>query len=104
MEWRPATIEEVKEIVAADLANCDPEQTAAFRKYAVEPFQASILRNGAQESVVVVAQNSQEVMYWEDVEEGFNISLLGSDGSILEHWCNQDELAIALNRWLHARG
>jgi hypothetical protein len=34
------------------------------------------------------------------VEEGFNISPLGPDGEILEHWCNQDRLAWALNRWL----
>jgi hypothetical protein len=70
-----APIEEIREIVAADLAICDPEQTAAFRKYAVDPFRASILRNGAQESIVVVAQNSRKVMHSEDVEEGFNISL-----------------------------
>ncbi len=39
-------------------------------------------------------------MYWEDVEEGFNISGLSSDGMILEHGCNQDELHTALQRWL----
>jgi hypothetical protein len=100
MEWRPATIEEVEEIVTADLTKCNPQQTSTFRKYAVEPFRARILRDCEQESVVVVAQNSKEVLYWEDVEEGFNISPAASDGSILEHWCIQDDLATALNRWI----
>ena len=100
MQWRPATIEEVKEIVAADLANCDTEQTAAFRKYAVEPYRAPIWRDGNLESVVVVAQKSGEVMYWEDVEEGFNISPVRPDRTILEPGYNQDELAFALNRWI----
>jgi len=38
-------------------------------------------------------------MYWEDVEEGFNTSPIGSDGMILEHRCNQDELCQALGYW-----
>ena len=43
-------------------------------------------------------------MYWEDVEEGFNISPLTPDGRVLEHWCNQDDLGIALNHWIEGRG
>jgi len=38
-------------------------------------------------------------MYWEDVEEGFNVSEVGADGQIAHHWCNQDELRHALTEW-----
>jgi hypothetical protein len=100
MEWEPATVEAVEEILEADLAECDDEQVATFRRYAVAPYRAPILRYGKMESVVVVARKGDEVIYWEDVEQGFNISPVASDGRILEHWCNQDELRYALNAWI----
>jgi hypothetical protein len=98
-----ATIEEVRQIVERDLKTCDPEQSLAFKRYAIEPYIASILRYGKKESVVVVARKGNEVIYWEDVEEGFNVSPVDSEGNILEHWCNQDELGIGLNAWIEGR-
>ena len=103
-DWQPATIEVVNKIVATDLRDCDAEQLAAFNKYRVEPFSAPIMRYGQMESVVVVARNGDEVIYWEDVEDGFNVSPIGLDGRVLEHWCNQDELRFALNEWIEGRG
>ena len=35
---------------------------------------------------------------------GFNICPIGPDGTILEHWCNDDELRFALNAWIDGRG
>lgn len=103
-EWQPATVAEVKSIVVEDLKACDAEQMAAFNEYAVEPYVAPIVRYGRMESVVVVAQNASEVIYWEDVEEGFNVSPVDSKGQILEHWCNQDSLGLALNAWIEGKG
>lgn len=99
MEWKPASIKEVKEILQEDLPDCDPEQLAVFHAFALEPFAAPIVRNGQTESVIVVARRDNEVIYWEDVECGFNVSPIDENGTILEHWCNQDELRSALNRW-----
>ena len=103
MDWHPATIEEVRKIVRDDLAGCDAEQFVAFKRYEVEPYVAPILRYGEMESVVVVARRDNEVIYWEDVEEGFNVSPVAPDGRILEHWCNQDELQFVLNAWIEER-
>ena len=103
-DWRPATIDTVNEIVASDLKACDAEQLAAFTKYRVEPFSAPLMRYGKMESVVVVARNGDPVIYWEDVEDGFNVSPIGPDGTILEHWCNDDELRFELNAWIDGRG
>jgi hypothetical protein len=103
MEWKPATINEVKDILTADLKKCNPQQIAIFRQYSVEPYFAPIVRYGKTENVVVVAQKSDEVVYWEDVEEGFNISLAGRGGRVLEHWCNQDDLGVALERLIQSR-
>jgi hypothetical protein len=98
MKWIPATLDEVTEILKSDLAKCDPEMIPIFEQYAVEPHFAPIERYGKIENVVVVAQKSGDVIYWEDVECGFNVSPIGPDGRILEHWCNQDPLTVALYR------
>jgi hypothetical protein len=103
MEWKAATLSQVGDIVKADLAKCDAEQMATFRQCSVEPYYAPIVRYGELGRVVIVARKSDEVMYWEDVEEGFNISPVGQDGVILEPGWKQDELRWALNRWIEGR-
>lgn len=97
------SLEDVNEIIVGDLAHCDAEQCAAFRRYKVEPHYVPIRRYGNMESVIVVARRGSEVIYWEDVEEGFNISPLDDHGAIREHWCNQDNLGQALNSWIEGR-
>src|SRR5262245_24727613 len=97
------SLEAVRKLVEDDMASCDIEQSATFRKYSVEPYFASIVRYGRVEQVAVVARRENEVIYWEDEEEGFNVSPLALDGRILEHWCNQDELGLALNVWIEGR-
>jgi hypothetical protein len=103
MKWRPATIEEVREIVDHDLSQCDTEQLGAFKSHGVDPYYGKIVRYGHSGVVVVVARKGQEVIYWEDVEEGFNVSPIDKDGEIVEHWCNQDNLGLALNTWIPSR-
>lgn len=103
MDWQPATIEEVKNILKAGLQECSSEQIAIFRQCSVEPYLAPIVRYEMSGEVVVVARKSDEVIYWEDIEEGFNISLVGPDGQVLEHWCNQDDLGVALARLVVSR-
>jgi hypothetical protein len=99
MDWRPATIGEVAAIVQEHLRRCDGEQRSMFERYSVEPYFAPIVRYGQSDQVVVVARRGNEVMYWEDVEEGFNVSEVRADGQIAHHWCNQDELRHVLTEW-----
>ncbi len=99
--WKPTTLSELQAILSEDLSRCTPEQRRLWESCSVTPRLVPIVRYGSQEQVFVVAERQREAIYWEDVEQGFNISPLGSNGDILEHWCNQDELAFALDRWLH---
>jgi|SRR5579872_38780 len=66
-------------------------------------YLASLVRYGKLDNVVVVARRGAEVIYWEDVEIGFNLSSVANDGTILENWCNQDDLGLALNCWIKGR-
>src|ERR1035438_6985987 len=103
MDWKPTTIAAVRQRVESDLASGDDEQVRAFKKYAVEPYFAAISRYDKMGNVAVIGQRQDEVLYWEDVEEGFNISPVDRSGRILEHQCNQDALGLALNSWIEGR-
>ncbi len=98
-EWRPITKRKLEDLICTQLPECTPEQKDAFEKYRVPFRQAAIERYGKSERVFVVAQRGNEVMYYEDVEQGFNFSPEDAEGKILEHWCDQDELKHALWHW-----
>ena len=102
--WKAATVEAVNEIVQKSLIDCDPDHRTAFLRYSVEPHVTPIVRYAQIETVVVVARKGDEVIYYEDMDEGFNVSPICTDGFILEHWCNHDELGFALNTWVEVRG
>ena len=97
--WRPASASEIKELLSRQLKDCTSDELAAFEAYRVEPFQVPISRSGNTEAVFVVAQKGAEVMYYEDVEEGFNISRLTAEGVIAEPGYEQDELKWAIRKW-----
>jgi hypothetical protein len=99
MEWRATTIDEFSKIIDGDLIGCGDEEAAVFARYRVAPYAAPLYRYGKDERVVVVARRLDEVIYWEDVEEGFNRSPVDGDGRILEHLCDQDDLCLALHKW-----
>ncbi len=99
-DWEPTTLAKLQAVLAGDLSRCTAAQLALWERCRVSPRRAAIVRYGSPEHVFVVAEHKGEAIYWEDVEEGFNVSPLGPSGEVLEHWCNQDELRWALNRWL----
>jgi hypothetical protein len=78
-------IEEVERILKRHLETCTTAQLQEFRKHCTKPYLAPLVRYGKLEQVVVVARKKNEVIYWEDVEEGFNVSAVLSDGTIREH-------------------
>jgi hypothetical protein len=97
--WRPATFDEVIAVVERELAECEPVARAFFEARRVEPRQACIRRFEEDEFVVVVAEAKGVALYYEDVEEGWNLSPLSPEGRILEPGWEQDHLAWALNKW-----
>lgn len=97
--WRPITADEMQSLIDEPLKDCTPEQREIFDRYRVALRPTPLERYGQLETVFVVAQRGNEVMYYEDVEDGFNFSPLTADGRVAQHWCNQDELKYALIRW-----
>jgi 5'-deoxynucleotidase YfbR-like HD superfamily hydrolase len=98
-KWEPITQPELEALIAEQLDDCPQELKELFEKYQVPLKEHKISRYGSNEKVFVVALKDNEAMYYEDVEDGFNFSPLDKNGTIIEHWCNQDELKFALLHW-----
>jgi hypothetical protein len=96
--WHPITAEEMLSVIDRELQDCTLEQRRVLDRYRVALRPTLIERYGKLGSVFVVAQRGEEVMYWEDIEEGFNVSRLTPDGQIAEHGFEQDKLRHALLR------
>ncbi|MBK8167850.1 MAG: hypothetical protein IPK64_18040 [bacterium] len=102
--FEPATQQEVEAIVAEGLELCVPQLIETWNTFRIPMRRAPISRYGEMGSVWIVAQRGQEVMYWEDIEKGFNFSPVGDGGEVLQHYCNQDGLEIALRKWTDGFG
>ena len=96
--WSPATEKDVSSIVERDLSGCPAELLAFFTEVRVPLRAVPIARSGEIESVYVVAERDGMVIYYEDVEEGFNLSRLGDDGGIASPGWEQWDLCQALLR------
>lgn len=102
--WKPVTAAELEHIVHTQLAACTPEQRQTFNSCRVPFHQVPILRDNSIEHVFVVAQLLDgSLVCYEDVEDGFEIVRLDSEGVISDYACNQFELRQVLNEYAHSR-
>ncbi|AWH51226.1 hypothetical protein C1925_19670 [Stenotrophomonas sp. SAU14A_NAIMI4_5] len=100
--WRPLTRAEMEALVAKQLGDCTPDQQAAFATLRVLFHTVPLHRLGGVEPVWVVAHLADGWLYYEDVEEGFEVSVPGEDGALPERACNQYELTHILYQQAHA--
>jgi hypothetical protein len=94
--WHPISAEELDALLTRQLSGCSTEHQRVFEQCKVVPYLARIDRLGRVETVFVVANVGNIALYYEDVEEGFNISELRPDGAISSRACEQWELRDAL--------
>jgi len=94
--WQPISAEELGALLATQIFDCSPEQQELFERSKVTPYRVPITRLGNAEAVFVVAKVGNLVLYYEDVEDGFNISALSPDGSIATPGYEQWALGHAL--------
>ncbi|MDR6841758.1 hypothetical protein [Pseudoxanthomonas sacheonensis] len=80
--WIPITAQELEALLERELSRCSDEQRQYFTRISTGLREAKIERFGLIENVFVVAQDKGIALYYEDVEEGFNLSPLTMDGAI----------------------
>jgi len=99
MAWTPLTREELQSLLERELADCSEEQRAYLKTVALEPTKWSQSPYGDDgEGFWAVAADDSRVLWYNDIEEGFNVSTFAEWGTIPtnEYWCNQDDLKFAL--------
>jgi hypothetical protein len=99
MDWDTIGLEEIQHIVAEQLANATDEEKAFFARTAVPLSRWQLSPWGDQSGGFwVVAVSDDRVLWFNDIEDGFNVSRFTVSGRIpaTEYWCNQDRLPMAL--------
>jgi hypothetical protein len=93
--WRPIRREEFDSLVAEQEMALDGSQRAMLDACRVEPWQAVIRRSeqGGDERVWVIAERQGQVLYFDDVEWGWNFSEIDEEGRILRPGGGQGELS-----------
>ena len=101
MTWTPLSLTELREIIARDLAACSNEERAYFETVAFEPTRWLQSPYGDDSGGFWAnAADQDRVLWYNDIEEGFNVSRFTTWGTIPsdEYWCNEDPMAWALAR------
>lgn len=99
MDWEPISRESLEELIAEQVADATREDRALFARAAVAPAKWQLSPWGdLGGGFWVVAVMEDRVLWYNDIEDGFNVSRFVTFGIIpsTEYWCNQDELRWAL--------
>ncbi|MGE8492184.1 hypothetical protein [Comamonas sp. JNW] len=96
--WEPVTVDALEAIVEKQLSNCSTAQQALFTGCRQPFYPVPIHRLGQLEQVLVVAHLPHGLLYFEDVEDGFEVGELQQDGALHPHSCDQLELRHVLPR------
>ena len=99
-QWMPISRPDFESLFHEELEHCFPEERALFERSRVDLERRPFATRTCLDTAFVVAWHRDEIMYYNDVEGGFNTSPVNEDGSIVHYWCNQDTLQAALHTWL----
>lgn len=101
--WRPISKEELEDLINEQLSECTPEMKRVFATCRTPLRRVPIERGGVVEEVFVVATLPNGAMYYDDVEEGFEVSPLRPDGGIATPGCSQLRLMHVLHGLTHEK-
>jgi hypothetical protein len=98
-QWRAISEDEMRTLVDAQLAQCSAEERSFFERIRIPFRQVALKRGHLREDVFAVAQSGQKVVYYDDVEDGFEVGTPDADGVLCG--CGQFELCHALAQIRH---
>jgi len=95
--WQPIAKEALLKRISQGVARMTPPQLRLWNAIRIEPQKWSQDPYGREgEGFWVVALIGQTVIWYNDLEEGFNRSRYSALGTIDDYWCNQDELEVTV--------
>jgi hypothetical protein len=97
MDWIPITIEEVYDLILSTEKKLNGDLLSFWEMIRIYPEKWQEEKHGREgNGFWVVGLIGKRVIYYNDIEEGFNISSYKTYGNIDEYYCNQDELKCAI--------
>ncbi len=90
--WTPPTKGDVELLFAREIAELAPSHRARFEAIAV-PLRPVPVFDSPGESVYVVAEHQGRIIYWSDIEEGWECEMPNGSGGIDHRGSNQFELS-----------
>lgn len=98
IDWKPITKGALRDRVAQGVARMSPPQNRLWEAVRIEPRRWHLHPYGdGGNGFWVVAIVGETVIWYNDIEDGFNRSRYSVYGEIEDYWCNQDELEIAID-------
>lgn len=102
MSWQPLSESNLWDLLNAAEQRMSPEIARFWEAIRISPEKWKQEPWGREgDGFWVVAVIGNRVVWYNDIEEGFNHSARLSFGEIGEYWCNQDELEHTLHALLH---
>ncbi|SFH94329.1 hypothetical protein [Planctomicrobium piriforme] len=101
MSWEPISLGELNDLIEKELQDCGEQARIFFNQTRLPPAKwASNPYGNLGGGFWVVAIYQSKVLWYNDIEDGFNVSRYIQFGVIPdeEYWCNQDPLEFALIR------
>ena len=96
-EWAPISEAALLDRVAQGVARMSAAQKRVWEAVRVDPQRWQQHPYGdAGGGFWVVAIIGRTVLWFNDIEDGFNRSRYSSYGTIDDYWCNQDELELTV--------
>jgi hypothetical protein len=91
MSWRPARKEEVEDLLSQGLETLSPSHRHQFERIRT-PIRSINVDDDPGQAVFAVAVVNGKLVYWSDIEEGWEVEEPTSADSIRSRGCNQFEL------------
>ena len=89
--WKPATLEAVLAVFNRELSGLSPAHRRLLETLRITPRKVAVIRYPG-ESVWAVAEHEGRVLYWSDVEQGWELEAPGAQGATHNRGSNQFEL------------
>jgi hypothetical protein len=98
--WDPITLEELNDLIATSVSKMNPVVRDLWDLVRLDrPVKWQLPPYGDEGGGFwVVAVFGQRVIWYNDIEDGFNVSHYSTFGVIDEYWCDNGELHYAIYR------
>lgn len=97
VDWKPISKKALRARIEQGEARMSPAERRLWEAIRIDPEKWQQDPYGRQgDGFWAVALIGRTVVWYNDIEEGFNRSRYSAHGTIDDYWCNQDELEVTV--------